>query len=40
MKISLILSLSKSLGFNLQDYKGLLAKTRDSGLIPTNLRVS
>jgi hypothetical protein len=40
MKISLILSLSKSLGFNVQDYRGLCTKTRDSGLIPTNPRVS
>jgi hypothetical protein len=40
MKIGLIMWLFKSLGFNLQDYRGLRAKTRDGGLILNKLRVS
>jgi hypothetical protein len=40
MKIGLILWLFKSLGFNLQDFRGMHAKTRDDGLIPNKLRVS
>jgi hypothetical protein len=40
MKIGLILELFKSLGFNLQDYRGLRAKTMDGGLIPNKPRVS
>jgi hypothetical protein len=40
MKIGLILKLFKILGFNLQDYRGLRARTRDGGLIPNKLRVS
>jgi hypothetical protein len=40
MKLSLILWLFKSLGFNLQDLRGLPAKTRDGGLILGNPRVS
>jgi hypothetical protein len=33
MKIGLILYIFKSLGFNLQDHRGMRAKTRDVGLI-------
>jgi hypothetical protein len=40
MKIGLILRLFKSLGFHLQDFRGLRAKTRDGGLIPNKPRVS
>jgi hypothetical protein len=40
MKLSLILCLFKSLGFNLQNFRGLRAKTRDDGLIPNKPRVS
>jgi hypothetical protein len=40
MKLSLIMWLFKSLGFNLQDLRGLRAKTRDGGLIPNKPRVS
>jgi hypothetical protein len=40
MKIGLILRLFKSLGFNLQVFRGLRVKTRDDGLIPNKLRVS
>jgi hypothetical protein len=35
-----ILRLFKSLGFNLQVFRGLRAKTRDGGLIPNKPRVS
>jgi hypothetical protein len=40
MKLGLILLIFKSLGFNLQEYRGLRAKTRDGGLILNKLRVS
>jgi hypothetical protein len=40
MKIGLILRIFKSRGFNLQDYRGLRAKTRDDGLILNKPRVS
>jgi hypothetical protein len=40
MKIGLILSKFKSPGFNLQDYRGLRTKTKDSGLILNKPRVS
>jgi hypothetical protein len=40
MKLSLILRLFKSLGFNLQHCKGLRTETRDNGLIPNKQRVS
>jgi hypothetical protein len=40
MKLGLILSIFKSPGFNLQDYRGLHAKTRDNRLILNKPRVS
>jgi hypothetical protein len=40
MKIGLILILIKSQGFNLQDYRGLRAKTWEGGLILNKPRVS
>jgi hypothetical protein len=40
MKLRIILWIFKSPGFNLQEYRGLRAKTRDSGLILNILRVS
>ena len=40
MKIGLILQLFKSLGFNLQDYRGLRTKTKDDRLISNKPRVS
>jgi hypothetical protein len=40
MKLGLILRIFKSPGFNLQEYRGLRAKTRDDELIPNNPRVS
>jgi hypothetical protein len=33
MKIGIILYIFKSLGFNMQDHRGLRTKTRDNGLI-------
>jgi hypothetical protein len=39
-EISLILWIFKSLGLNLQEYRGLREKTRDSGLILNKPRVS
>jgi hypothetical protein len=40
MKLGLILGIFKSLGFNLQEYRGLHAKTRDGGFISNKPRVS
>jgi hypothetical protein len=40
MKLGLILRIFKSPRFNLQEYTGLRAKTRDGGLILNKLRVS
>jgi hypothetical protein len=40
MKLGLILWIFKSPGLNLQDYKGLRAKTGDGGLISIKSRVS
>ena len=40
MKLGPILWIFKSLGLNLQDYRGLRAKTRDGGLISNKPRVS
>jgi hypothetical protein len=40
MKLGLILRIFKSPGLNLQDYRGLHAKTRDGGLISSKPRVS
>jgi hypothetical protein len=40
MKLGLVLSIFKSIGFNLQDYRGLRAKTRDGGLILNKPRIS
>jgi hypothetical protein len=40
MELGLILWIFKSPGFNLQDYRGLRAKTRDGGLILNKPRVS
>jgi hypothetical protein len=40
MKLGLILWIYKSQGFNLQEYRGLRAKTWDGGLILNKLRVS
>jgi hypothetical protein len=39
MKLGLIMRIFKSLGFNLQEYWGLRAKTRDIGLILNKPRV-
>jgi hypothetical protein len=39
MKLDLILWIFKSPGLNLQDYRGLRAKTRDGGLISNKPRV-
>jgi hypothetical protein len=40
MKLGLILLIFKSPGLNLQDYRGLRAKTRDGVLICSKPRVS
>jgi hypothetical protein len=40
MKLGLILGIFKSPGFNLQEYRGLRAKTRDDGLISSKPKVS
>jgi hypothetical protein len=40
MKLGLILWIFKSPGFNLQEYRGMRAKTRDGGFISNKLRVS
>jgi hypothetical protein len=40
MELGLILGIFESPGINLQDYGGLRAKTRDSGMISSKLRVS
>ena len=40
MKLGLILRIFKSPGLNLQDYRGLRAKTRDVGLILNKSSVS
>jgi hypothetical protein len=40
MKLGQILWIFKSLGLNLQDYRGLRAKTKDGGLISHKPRVS
>jgi hypothetical protein len=40
MNLGLILWTFKSPGLNLQDYRGLRAKTRDGGLISNKPRVS
>jgi hypothetical protein len=40
MNLGLILWIFKSPGLNLQDYRGLRAKTRDGGLISNKSRVS
>jgi hypothetical protein len=40
MKLRLVLLIFKCRGLNLQDYRGLLAKTRDGGLISNKPRVS
>jgi hypothetical protein len=40
MELGLILGIFESPGLNLQDYRGLRAKTRDGGLISSKPRVS
>jgi hypothetical protein len=40
MKLGLILGIFESPGLNLQDYRGLRAKTRDGGFISNKPRVS
>jgi hypothetical protein len=40
MKLGLILGIFKSPGLNLQDYRGLCAKTRNGGFISNKPRVS
>jgi hypothetical protein len=40
MKLGLILSIFKSTGLNLQDYRGLRVKTRDDRFISNKPRVS
>jgi hypothetical protein len=40
MKLGLLLWIFKSPGLNLQDYRGLRAKTKDDGLISSKPRVS
>jgi hypothetical protein len=40
MELGLILGIFKSPGLNLQDYRGLRAKTRDDGFISNKSRVS
>jgi hypothetical protein len=40
MELGPIMWIFKSPGLNLQEYRGLRAKTRDGGLIPNKSRVS
>jgi hypothetical protein len=40
MELGLILGIFKNPGLNMQDYRGLCAKTRDDGLISSKPRVS